>query len=867
MLKKKEPSNTQNNFLINKLADSIKHTKRKPEEQEASLNFALFLGAGASVSSGVIGAGKMIQHFKEKIYSFYEVDFFNVETKQIDKKKEKEWLKTQDWYLKEGNEYGRFFGKCYETEGERRNYIESLIEGKEPSFGYMILANLIYEGYLKTIITTNFDDLIYIACTTFTQTRPVVYSLGGFATEMSITGNRPRILKLHGDYLYSDLRNIETDFQKDKKLILKSQNNKTRQDSNMQKEVEEIFRNYDGIIVVGYGGADSSIINLLKEIPRGKIIYWCYRSGDKVNENVKQIVSDEGRHLVSITGFDELMDKIRQKVGISNKELAFNFKNNLQKVTDLLFQYEDDSTIDFVDEIANTYQLLSLSVHGDKALEKEEFIEAEKFYRKVIELKPDSARTYYKVAGLLSKDSTRKIEAEEHYRKAIELKSDDVSAYFDLEELISEEFGRKEESLQLLQKILEIEPDNSIAYVKIGFLLEEDSDKTKEAEAAYRKAIELDPDISEYHYFLGVLLSNYETRNKEAEKAFRKAIKLKPNESDSYFRLGFLLSNNSSRNDEAEKFYRKAIELKSDDEEYYRFLGILLSKDKSRFKEAEELFRKAIKLNPTYAEGFFALAILLSEDKTRFKESERLFKKSIELNPKESLYYYFLGYLLFKDKPKHKEAEKAFRKAIKLNPEDADIYFSLGNLLFDNPRRHKEAEEVYRKAIELNPNLANSYNNLANLLMKDEAKFDEAEVLYKKAIELNPNTNSTYNNLVNLLRRRNKIDEALKTCNLGLNNNIFSREMFLHLAALNKTKGNKEEAIKYAFKAKELIKEDGYYDLACLYSILDKKDESFENLKKAIEVDSTKKQWSKEDLDLEWIRDDSRFTEIVGESE
>jgi NAD-dependent SIR2 family protein deacetylase len=234
-------SNQHNTFLINKLADSIKHAKRKPEEQEVSLNFALFLGAGASITSGIVGANSMIKHFKDKIYKFYELDFYNKETNEIDEEKEKEWLKTQDWYLKEGNEYGKFFEKCYETEGERRNYIESLMEGKEPTFGYMILSNLIQEGFIKTVITTNFDDLVYIACTTFTQTRPVVYSLGGFATEMSITGNRPRVLKLHGDYLYSDLRNVETDFIKDKKANKRQNLYKYLQDRNMQTEVKEIF--------------------------------------------------------------------------------------------------------------------------------------------------------------------------------------------------------------------------------------------------------------------------------------------------------------------------------------------------------------------------------------------------------------------------------------------------------------------------------------------------------------------------------------------------------------------------------------------------------------------------------------------------
>src|ERR1044072_527325 len=104
----------------------------------------------------------MIQHFKEEIYERYEVKF-------DDDAEERKWLASQGWYEKKESDYSNFFEECYDTEPKRRSYIESIIENAEPSFGYMVLANLITNGYFRTVITTYLDDLVYIACKTFTH--------------------------------------------------------------------------------------------------------------------------------------------------------------------------------------------------------------------------------------------------------------------------------------------------------------------------------------------------------------------------------------------------------------------------------------------------------------------------------------------------------------------------------------------------------------------------------------------------------------------------------------------------------------------------------------------------------------------------
>jgi len=224
--------------------------------------FAFFLGAGASRQSGIPVAGEMIRHFKEQITA----QGCPAELKTEDDKTK--WLTEQEWFKADGSEYCKCFEKFEPKEIGRQRYIESIIEKREPSFGYVVLANLMAGNHINTIITTNFDDLVYSACTTFTGIRPIVYAYGVLASEMRLTAHRPKILKLHGDYLYSALKNTGTELN--------------NQDSNMARQLRQVLSEY-GLIVVGYSGGDKSIMDILSDISDRNDLYWCVRRGERIN--------------------------------------------------------------------------------------------------------------------------------------------------------------------------------------------------------------------------------------------------------------------------------------------------------------------------------------------------------------------------------------------------------------------------------------------------------------------------------------------------------------------------------------------------------------------------------------------------------
>lgn len=153
--------------------------KGRDSRKERIPRFAFLLGAGASFQSGIMTASGMINDFKQRI-----IDAQCPPEYKTDAAKE-QWLTSQAWYQAD-NLYSVLFEQWEPKEIGRQRYIEEMIEGRTPSFGYVVLANLLASNYINTIITTNFDDLIYSACTTYTEIRPIVYAYGVMASEMRI---------------------------------------------------------------------------------------------------------------------------------------------------------------------------------------------------------------------------------------------------------------------------------------------------------------------------------------------------------------------------------------------------------------------------------------------------------------------------------------------------------------------------------------------------------------------------------------------------------------------------------------------------------------------------------------------------------
>lgn len=107
--------------------------------------------------------------------------------------------------------------------------------------------------------------------------------------------------------------------------------------------------------------------------------------------------------------------------------------------------------------------------------------------------------------------------------------------------------------------------------------------------------------------------------------------------------------------------------------------------------------------------------------------------------------------------------------------------------------------------------------------------------------------------------------EAMALAERALQLDSKNQDSLLHLSALLRKLGQSQKSQQYTVQARQLIKADDWYNLACLESICGNADSAIENLRRAAQKDSFDHEWARRDPDFEWIRDDPRFKEIVGE--
>jgi NAD-dependent SIR2 family protein deacetylase len=495
-------------YKIKEVDYGIVNSKTEAVRAERKPKLAFFLGAGASRDSGIITAGEMMKIFRDEIFEI------NCEELKTDGEKA-EWLKVQNWYKDGKKEYGCLFERFRDSRSGRQIFIEKICHrnpqtGKlvEPSFGYVVLADLLLRNYVNTVVTTNFDDLVYIAATTFTGNRPIVYAYGILASEMKITDAHSKVLKIHGDYLYSNIVNLADEMTAQSDAVKNSSNDGREIIShlNMERQVRTVLDNF-GLIVVGYSGGDKTIMDLLELVSEHNGFYWCFVKNYPPDEDVLELVKSKNGKLVEINGFDDMMKGISDITGFSIEDLVESFKARQENLVKRITEFNDE------------YTKRSLGVYADELTEKQKEKPTENL----------SAAEYFVMAFKADEDGDYNL-AEKIYRKAIK-----------------------------------VNPNYMDAYNNLGNLLINDKKRLAEAEEIYRKAIQLNPYFDKPYYNLGILLTKDENRSDEAEEMYRKAIEINPNYDRAYYNLACLWSESrkEENKEKAFEYLKKGVEINS----------------------------------------------------------------------------------------------------------------------------------------------------------------------------------------------------------------------------------------------------------------------------------------------------------------
>ena len=265
----------------------------------------LLLGAGASVTSGIPAAASTVEKVARwawcKEHGRHPDDF------TIRRSDYWPWVTNLPWFRADvalPDLYPEAIDNLLGVKGDRRQFFERLINPQvPPSRGYVALTQILHQGWISTVLTTNFDECLARAAILHNRPhRLISISTPADYVMFSSAPQDPQIVFLHGSVKHYTDKNLTAEVQS--------------LDPELLERVRPLLRDHP-IIVVGYRGTEASVMNdlFLSQARSGGFlhgVYWCVLESDTVlAPSVAQLASTIGTNFqrVPIASFDELFER------------------------------------------------------------------------------------------------------------------------------------------------------------------------------------------------------------------------------------------------------------------------------------------------------------------------------------------------------------------------------------------------------------------------------------------------------------------------------------------------------------------------------------------------------------------------------
>ncbi|MBO4248402.1 tetratricopeptide repeat protein [Halomicrobium sp. IBSBa] len=479
---------------VEELADAV---------MQCAGHYSFLIGAGTSVHD-VPTAGMLIEQWREEKYEIVDPD-----------EGREEWVeqKEAEEMSDDEGEYGFWFEQRHKTVGERRHFIEDLVEDADPNFGHIVLASMMTglngedddedgSGYVPVTLTPNFDDLLYDAFYLFLEDKPLVVDHNVIASQFQLTRDRPAIIKLHGDYLYNNIQNTS-----DETADL---------EENIERAMSLVLQEY-GMIVLGYSGEDDSIMQVFEdeefEIPDYGL-FWCTLDIDDISERVKKILKKSNAFVVEINGSEETFNKIYSYL---NNNDGFRVPNP-DRIEERAKE-RSDQLREVVEE--GGPESLDLVMQGRKERAQGNHHSALELFSQAVEENPENARCYHH-RGNTYREIGKYDNAISDFTQAIRLEPN-VGEFYHSRGLAHENNGNYKQAVEDYSEAIKIDGDRSHFYQNRGVSFVRLSEYEL-AKSDYKKSIKIDNkssyarvNLSELH----LILQEYESALKESKNAIQ----------------------------------------------------------------------------------------------------------------------------------------------------------------------------------------------------------------------------------------------------------------------------------------------------------------------------------------------------------
>jgi Tfp pilus assembly protein PilF len=672
---------------------------------------AFVLGSGASVTSGIPTGKTMAENWLNELHLRECHDGVGRE----------EWIASGktgiDGLMWDSSAefYPQIFERRFRGDPESGfASLESAMDGKEPSLGYSLLAEIMQHTRHKVVVTTNFDNLVADALAIHAHKPPLIVgheSLTGYVRPLS---GRPLVAKIHRD------------------LFLHPKNDQagvSTLDKGWHDALTRLFKHYMPI-VIGYGGNDGSLMGFLENLKPTDIngrIYWCFRAGSPPSQKVRDLLLKLNGVMVAIPGFDEFMLQMAAKLiadfdmaAISNrieergKNRAASYRKQAEDLQKALVAAVTPS-----ENVQATRQVLTDAFRDSTNWWSWEMRANE-------ELDPEKRDRIYQ-AGLAAVPPSAELSG--NYATFLYQVRKDISA-----------------ADAMYKKAMELDPRNAINAGNYANFLSSTGKDADVAEAMHQRALDIDPrnalNIVNYALFLHTVRKDYD----KSEARYREALGLDPNSGIIMALYARFLMEIRKDYDAAEGLYRRALELNPLNSFVVGSYASFLHTVRRDYTAAEGLYREALARDPNNAVAAGDYASMLHAIIRDYDAAEMMYKKALQLDPRNAISLGNYANFLSEVRQNFNGADDAYKRALELDAGNAIIAGNYANFLQLVRKDFDAAEATFKKALELDPTNAVVTGNFANLLHLIRGDYQSAETTYKKALELDP---KAINNVVN----------------------------------------------------------------------------------------------------------------------
>ena len=213
--------------------------------------YALLLGSGISRSAGIPSGWEV------------EVELIKLIAAHQGITDQNNW---HQWYrerYQESASYSSLLDALVSTPTERVQLMRPFFEPteeekelgrKEPTKAHKAIARLVKEGYIRVILTTNFDRLLERALEAEGITPQVISHEGAIVQATPLVhSDRPTLVKINGDYIDCKFRNTSEELDE--------------YPEEMTRYLQRIFEDY-GLVICGWSAnCDKGLIEIIKNSP------------------------------------------------------------------------------------------------------------------------------------------------------------------------------------------------------------------------------------------------------------------------------------------------------------------------------------------------------------------------------------------------------------------------------------------------------------------------------------------------------------------------------------------------------------------------------------------------------------------------